>query len=139
MALSTDPASDDISELGTVEKFAELTEAQKLKLLSSTDQEISVIYFNNGREDYKANNLETPITNPDAGVDERADWGIASVAGTLNTFSSPLADALYGLVLPVGVSYIHPVTLVDSRTAAGFTAYANEDDVEFFYLAKEAQ
>jgi hypothetical protein len=77
---------------------------------------------------------------PAAGDFFRSESGIASIAGTPITFTTPfVAPNLYQLLLSVGITYINPTTQVDTRTTDGFTAFAGADNTPFTYFAVKNQ
>lgn len=136
MALSIIPATDLIEQLNQDEDFALLSDDDKLQALNAAQEEVCNIYFNNNRDDYKANTLMGGIAPPGSSVLIRKGHGVATVAGTLIVFTEgALPDALYELLPTIGVSYTNPNTHVDSRTANGFTAYSAVDGVPFSFIA----
>ena len=114
--------------------FDNLTQAQQLQVINSA--------LNDIKQDCKRNTLPfyktSTLANPTALVDEQSmrtgTNETASIAGNPIVFTTPLVGS-YNLILPPGVSYINPNTLVDTRTTNGFTAFAALDNTLFDYTA----
>lgn len=132
-ALSTITVQQILDEMSASEEFSGLTDAEQLELINTAQQDVCEIYFQDGRDDYKTNNLLSAVAS--SGVGYRSGSGVATIAGNPITFSTPLSTNTYSLSLPPGVSYLDPNTNADSRTTDGFTAYAMADGVEFTYIA----
>jgi hypothetical protein len=129
-------------ELGSNIDLNVTSDPELLQMIHSGQEEVDNILEQNGLLDYLDNTGATGVTPPGPENEtERAGVGTASIAGQLVTFSSALPDATYVLVLPVGVTYLDPTKaeddpLRDTRTAAGYTAFSEEDGVLHFYIAR---
>ena len=118
-----------------------LTSPEKIEVINTSGQEVSTIYFNNKKNNYKKTNLASPIPATSAGVDERRGFASASMTGTFVPFSTPFALP-YMLSITgykngqiMGADQFEPLTGLDTRTAAGFTAFAPDDGVTIEYRA----
>lgn len=143
MPLSLIPATQLIDELNSDPEFASRSDEEKLRIISSAEQEVCNADFANGRENYKVNNFEVPLGVTRITHNLRIGSGVATIAGTFVTFMvdgvpTPLADADYAIAgLAPGVSFEDPTTHADSRTVDGFRAYSAIDGVGFTYVAGE--
>jgi hypothetical protein len=143
VVLSGIAASFIISELADDDAFASLTTDEQLAIMSSAQEEVNQILFNNGRTDFLANNFSAAIPSQ-INIDERRGSGLASIAGTPILYTSALNVLKPEIIIfPAGVDYRDPAFAPDdpagdTRTPDGFTAFASEDDTPFSYIAGDA-